>query len=90
MNQNSIKLGRLNARQKERLVGYAFIAPALIYMLLMIGYPVLYNIAISFTDLSAFNLAQGKSKNFTGFKIIRLYFLIPLCMSQSGTQRFTQ
>ena len=77
MNQNSIKLGRLNARQKERLVGYAFIAPALIYMLLMIGYPVLYNIAISFTDLSAFNLAQGKSKNFIGFKNYKAIFSNP-------------
>lgn len=77
MNQNSIKLDRLNARQKERLVGYAFIAPALIYMLLMIGYPVLYNIAISFTDLSAFNLAQGKSKNFIGFKNYKAIFSNP-------------
>lgn len=74
MNQNIKKLGRLNARQKERLVGYAFIAPALIYMLLMIGYPVLYNIAISFTDLSAFNLAQGKTKNFIGFENYKTIF----------------
>lgn len=77
MNQNITKPGRLNARQKERLVGYAFIAPALIYMLLMIGYPVLYNIAISFTDLSAFNLAQGKTKNFIGFENYKAIFSNP-------------
>lgn len=68
MNQNGIKTGKLNARQKERLTGYLFIAPALAYMLFMIGYPVLYNIFISFTDLSAFNLAQDKVKNFIGFE----------------------
>lgn len=73
MNQKQ-RIRRLSARQKERLAGYAFVAPALIYMLLMIGYPVLYNIAISFTDLSAFNLAPGKTKSFIGFENYRTIF----------------
>lgn len=46
--------------------GYLFVLPAVIFMLLFIGYPLIYNIILSFQDVDLTNLASG-SKNFVWF-----------------------
>ncbi len=52
--------------RREMLTGLLFVAPALIYMLMLIGYPIVYNLILSFQDVSAFNLASGKARPFIG------------------------
>lgn len=51
---------------REMLAGILFVSPALIYMLLLIGYPIIYNIVLSFQDVTALNLAAGKERPFIG------------------------
>ena len=57
---------RLNERGREIRAGYLFVAPALLYMILMLGYPIVYNIILSFQDVTAFNLAAGHERPFNG------------------------
>lgn len=57
---------RLDERGREIRAGYLFIAPALLYMIIMIGYPIIYNIILSFQDVTAFNLATGNERPFIG------------------------
>jgi multiple sugar transport system permease protein len=47
---------------KDRRIGYLFILPAFAYMLLVIGYPLIYNFILSFQDVSLTNLATGDSR----------------------------
>ena len=56
----------LNERKRDLLTGYAFILPALIFMVALIGYPTVYNFIISFQDVTAATLA-GRSHPFIGF-----------------------
>ncbi len=58
----------MNERGREILTGYLFMIPALLHMLLLIGYPIIYNFLISFQDISAFNLAAGNERPFIGFE----------------------
>ena len=44
--------------RKEKLIGYCFILPAVLYMLVFIGYPIVYNWLISFQDVTATTLAS--------------------------------
>ncbi|MGP4038705.1 carbohydrate ABC transporter permease [Gracilibacillus sp. D59] len=46
--------------------GYLFVLPAVIFMLLLIGYPLLYNIILSFQNVDLSNLASG-DRQFVGF-----------------------
>lgn len=46
--------------------GYAFIVPSLIFMVALIGYPIIYNFLISFQDVTAQTIA-GKNRAFVGF-----------------------
>lgn len=43
------------------IAGYAFIAPALIYMALLIGYPLIYNIQMSFQNLNVMTFKDGNT-----------------------------
>jgi multiple sugar transport system permease protein len=54
-------------RWQEIRTGLLFVLPALAYMILMIGYPVAYNVILSFREVSAFNLAAGNPRPFVGF-----------------------
>jgi multiple sugar transport system permease protein len=54
-------------RNQEIRAGILFVAPALIYTMLMIGYPIVYNIVLGFQDVSAFNLAGENEHPFIGF-----------------------
>lgn len=47
-------------------VGYWFVLPAVIYMVAVIGYPLVYNIILSFKNVEISNLATGESI-FVGF-----------------------
>lgn len=53
---------------REKIIGFMFVMPALIYMLVLIGYPIVYNIILSFQDISVFNMAPEMEKKFIGFE----------------------
>ncbi|MFA6508214.1 MAG: sugar ABC transporter permease [Treponemataceae bacterium] len=40
------------------MIGYLFVLPALIYMLAVIGYPIVYNFILSFQDVTAFTIGS--------------------------------
>lgn len=48
-------------------IGLLFVLPAFIYMLVFVGYPILRNILLSFQDVTAMNLVQGK-RSLVGLK----------------------
>lgn len=62
-----------NREQKERILGYCFILPAVIYMLIFIGYPILYNWVISFQDVTAKTLGSA-AREFIGFSNYKAIF----------------
>jgi multiple sugar transport system permease protein len=64
----------MTQRKNEILTGTLFVAPALFYMLMMIGYPIVYNIILSFQDVSAYNLAAGMERPFIGLENYRTVF----------------
>ena len=41
--------------------GYGFILPGVIYMILVVGYPIVYNFILSFKNTNVQNLAKGTS-----------------------------
>lgn len=47
--------------------GYVFIIPAVVYLLLVVGYPLVYNFVLSFKDVNVKNLSSGTSR-FIGFQ----------------------
>jgi len=51
---------------KERISGYLFVLPALVFMLFFVGYPILDNIRLSLVDVNVMNLASGEQP-FVGF-----------------------
>jgi len=58
---------RVSAQRAEEIrTGLIFIAPALIFMLLLVGYPVIYNFILGFQNVTAFNLATGAERRFVG------------------------
>ena len=61
-------------RRRDIMIGYMFVAPALIYMMLLIGYPIIYNLILSFQDISAFNLAAGNERPFIGLDNYKTVF----------------
>ena len=48
-------------------VGILFVLPALIYMLVFVGYPIIYNFTLSFQDVTVKTL-RSNVKEFVGFK----------------------
>lgn len=59
------KKRRSNGRRTRE--AYDFILPGVLYMLVVVGYPIIYNFILSFKDTSVRNLATGTSK-FIGFQ----------------------
>ena len=59
---------RTTKMNKDVLIGICFVLPALLYMTLMIGYPIVYNWVLSFQDVSVFNMAQGTARPFVGLE----------------------
>lgn len=62
--------------QKERLIGYCFVIPAVIYMLALIGYPIVYNWIISFQDVTATTLGSAV-RDFVAFDNFKAIFADP-------------
>ena len=63
-------------REKGRWVGYAFVLPAVIYMLVFIGYPIIYNWVISFQDATAYTLKDA-GRAFIGLTNYQTIFADP-------------
>lgn len=54
------KTHRLNKEKKESLQGGIFVAPALVYMAVLVGYPIIYNIVLSFQNVTKSNINGEK------------------------------
>jgi len=54
------------SKVREWLTAYGFIAPAMIAILLVSVYPLLFGVSIAFTDMSVFNYLSQEYK-FIGF-----------------------
>ena len=66
----------MKKREKGRWVGYAFVLPAVIYMLVFIGYPIIYNWVISFQDATAYTLKDA-GRAFIGLTNYQTIFADP-------------
>ena len=53
--------------QKRRQEGYSFILPGFIYMIVVLGYPLVYNVILSFENVNVKTFA-GKIYTFIGFQ----------------------
>lgn len=62
--------------RKEQMLGYLFIVPAVVYMLVFIGYPIVYNWIVSFQDVTALTLGS-KVRDFVGFRNYKAVFEDP-------------
>lgn len=56
--------------QKKKIVFFAFVLPGAIFMAVMIIYPILYNVLMSFKNVDIMNFATGDSK-FVGFEMYK-------------------
>jgi len=50
-----------NARS-YKLVGYVYVYPAVLYMLVLVGYPIVYNVLLSFQNVDMTNLTSGEHR----------------------------
>lgn len=66
-----------NEQQRSLLTGYAFILPALIFMIALIGYPTIYNFIISFQDVTAQTISTN-ARSFIGFSNYKSILADPL------------
>lgn len=55
----------MSFERRERLYGYAFVVPAVVFMLAFVGYPIVYNIVLSLQDVNVMTFSQ-KTKEFVG------------------------
>ncbi|WP_341876704.1 sugar ABC transporter permease [Defluviitalea saccharophila] len=62
-----MKTLKLTESRRDILSGYIYVLPALIFMLVLIGYPIVYNFLISFQKLDAMNINSGV-REFIGFE----------------------
>ena len=79
--------GRVVFNRRDALVGLCFVGPALIYMLFIVGYPMIYNIILSFQNLDVMTF-RGQTQVFVGFDNYRALFGDPVFL-QSMRQTFT-
>jgi multiple sugar transport system permease protein len=78
------------ARNREGLTGAAYVYPGLIFMILMIGYPIVYNFIISFQDIDVMTV-KNATHNFVGFQnYIHLWTqdMLPQALRQTLTFTF--
>jgi multiple sugar transport system permease protein len=69
---------RSRRRRLQRKAGpYLFVLPAVVFLLALLVYPVLFNIQISFQDLKASNLIRGGAE-WVGLENYRTIFKDPL------------
>lgn len=68
---------RISEKARERLNGCLFILPAVIFMLALIGYPIVYNIIISLQDVTATTLGKT-ARDFVGLENYRAILADPV------------
>lgn len=62
-----MKKSKSNLRsQAYENIGYLFILPAVVFMIAFVGYPILYNIILSFQKVDLLALGSG-IREFVGF-----------------------
>ena len=49
-------------------MGFLFAAPAVLYMLIFIGYPMIQNIILSFKNVDVYTFSDATKQNFVGFR----------------------
>lgn len=54
--------------KSQMAVGYMFIAPAVLFMLIFVAYPIIYNVILSFRDVDITNINFRDDQHFIGFK----------------------
>lgn len=57
---------KLTMAGKKKLEGYGFVLPGFLYLIAVLGYPLIYNFVLSFKDTNVKNLNRGTSV-FVGF-----------------------
>lgn len=62
-----MKVKQLSIEKRRRREAYGFVLPAFCYMLLVLGYPLVYNVILSFKNVDVKNLTKGGSV-FVGFQ----------------------
>ena len=67
---------RVNALSKGERTGYAFVLPALIFMLALVGFPIIYNFVLSFYNQDVMTMGQH-SEQFVGFQNYTDLFQVP-------------
>lgn len=45
----------------KKIEGYVFVLPAVLFMIILIGYPLVYNVVLSFQDVDLSNLAGDRN-----------------------------
>lgn len=65
---------RTMAQQKTK-EAYCFIVPAFIYMILVLGYPIVYNIILSLKDVNVKNL-KSELPYLSDYRTILIYSMI--------------
>ena len=58
---------KLTIQQKRKREGYSFILPGFLYMVIILGYPLIYNVVLSFENVNVKTFA-GKSYSFIGLQ----------------------
>ena len=56
-----MKVKQLSIEKRRRREAYGFVLPAFFYMLLVLGYPLIYNVILSFKNVDVKNLTKGGS-----------------------------
>ena len=62
---------------RKRLEGYIFILPAFIYILVILGYPLIYNIVLSLRNVNVKTFASGTDV-FVGLENFKVLFQLSL------------
>ena len=61
-------MGRGRKKKSDGYLGVIFSLPALIYMMVFIGYPILQNFVLSFKNVDVYTFADKGAQKFVGFK----------------------
>ena len=63
-------MGKMSYFKKKKLSFFSFVLPAVIFMTILIIYPILYNVYMSFKNVDLMNFATGDS-HFIGLKMYK-------------------
>lgn len=64
---------KMSIAAKKQLEGFGFILPGLLYVVLILGYPLVYNFILSFKDTNVKNFAKGTSQFIGIDNYVRLF-----------------